>query len=70
MVTKFTLREILDRLQVIGTERPEDQAIIIDVLNIITNHIKLMDQLKRVAPKEADRILEVQNATDVLFDPK
>lgn len=69
--TKHTLREIIERLHAIGLERPKDQDVIVDVVNIIEYHIKLMNQLKLVKGNEKvveQKVLDVAMVENVLYN--
>jgi hypothetical protein len=63
--TKNTLGEILKWLERIGTEKPEDQAYVLDLINVISHHVKLISELKKVNALSPDAV--AQNVNDVLF---
>jgi hypothetical protein len=63
--TKNTLGEILKWLERIGTEKPEDQAYVLDLINVISHHVKLISELKKVNALSPDIV--AQNVNDVLF---
>lgn len=65
--TQHTLREILQRLHTIGVERPDDQSVIMDVMNIINHHVEIVDKLRKVSANEKPT-RTVENLQAVLYD--
>lgn len=66
--TQHTLREILERLHVIGVERPDDQSVIMDVMNIINHHVEVVDKLRKISVSEKQPTRTVENLQAVLYD--
>jgi hypothetical protein len=65
--TKNTLRNILVRLEAIAKERPEDEDLFLDVMNVITHHVELVNQLNKISPKHGS-LTQVESLSNVLFD--
>lgn len=63
--TKNTLGDILKWLQAMDGRHPEDAAYILDIMNIISHHVKLISELKKVNALEVE--VATQNISDVLF---
>jgi hypothetical protein len=63
--TKNTLGDILKWLERVGTDRPDDQAYVLDLMNVISHHVKLIAELKKVNALTPDGI--AHNVNDVLF---
>lgn len=63
--TKNTLGDLLKWLERVGTDRPDDQAYILDMMNIISHHVKLISELKKINVLSPDIV--AHNVNDVLF---
>lgn len=68
--TKHTVGDILNWLQKLGMERPVDQEIIMDMVGIIDHHIKLLNQLKDISPKNpaGPRTETIETVQAILYD--
>lgn len=63
--TKNTLGDILRWLEMIGKERPDDHQLIIDLTNVISHHVKLISELKKV-DMLSDEVV-AKSVNEVLF---